>query len=242
MLLQGIEGRQAMEKGQKEQEWLQKTQAELEAETEEMLQVSTRLNDNFVKALKMMWRQLFVIWAVVIILFIGSFFILRELLFVPSVAGVKSNPVKLSAPSGEVAVAPQRPVIQPEAAAPAWEKVQGILQQVREAQLHKDINLFMAAYSPSFPDLAAKKARILKTWERYNYLDLNFTVENFSSQKPGSIMAKVAWALTLKDRRSQEKMNLVKKYTVYFVNESGKWLIQNLVPEKTPRLAGKWEK
>jgi hypothetical protein len=35
-----------MEKVQKEQELLQNTQAALEAETEEMFQVSSRLNDN----------------------------------------------------------------------------------------------------------------------------------------------------------------------------------------------------
>lgn len=220
-----------MEKVRKEHEWLQSEQAELEAETEEILRVSTRLNDNLVKAIKLMWRQLFVIWAVVIILFIGSFFVLRELLFSPFVGGGKPNQLIKSVTSSDVAL--------PQAVNPEWDKVQGILRQVREAQLNKDINLLIAAYSPAFPDREDKKARILKTWERYNYLDLRFRVENVSQQKANSIMAQVVWVFTLEDRHSQEKTNLIKKYTVYFANESGKWLIQSLFQEQTLTLAGK---
>lgn len=231
-----------MGKVQKEHEWLQSTQAELEAETQEMLQVSNRLNDNFVKALKLMWRQLFVIWAVVIILLLGSFLVLRELLFVPPEAGGKPNQLTESTSTARVVVAQPALAASPQTVTPEWDKVQEILRQVREAQLNKDINLLIAAYSPTFPDLEGKKARILKTWDRYNYLDLHFTVENFSQQKPDSIMARVAWVLTLEDRRSHDKTNLIKKYTVYFANESGKWLIQNLFPEKTPMLARKMAK
>jgi len=224
---------------QKEHEWLQNTQAELEAETEEMLQVSTRLNDNFIKAIRLMWRQLFVIWAVVIILFIGSFFVVRALIFTPSVAGGTANPLNKNVSTAETAVVPQVQTAAPQTANPEWEKVQKTFQQVREAQLNKDINLLVAAYSPSFPHLEDKKARILQTWERYDYLDLTFTVENLSQQTADALMAKVVWGLTLEDRQSQEKLDLIKKYTVYLVNESGKWLIKNLSEERTPKLAGR---
>jgi len=224
---------------QKEHEWLQNTQAELEAETEEMLQVSTRLNDNFIKAIRLMWRQLFVIWAVVIILFIGSFFVVRALIFTPSVAGGTANLLNKNVSTAETAVVPQVQTAAPQTANPEWEKVQKTFQQVREAQLNKDINLLVAAYSPSFPHLEDKKARILQTWERYDYLDLTFTVENLSQQTADALMAKVVWGLTLEDRQSQEKLDLIKKYTVYLVNESGKWLIKNLSEERTPKLAGR---
>jgi len=226
---------------QKEHEWLQNTQAELEAETEEMLQVSSRLNDNFVKAIRLMWRQLFVIWAVVIILFIGGSFVLREVLFIPLFSGGQTNSITKHSFTSEIAAARQAPAVSSQAANPACEKVLQIFQQVREAQLNKDINLLVAAYSPSFPDLEEKKARILKTWEHYDYLDLTFTVENLSQQTGDAMMAKVVWGLTLEDRQSQEKLDLIKKYTVYLVNESGKWLIKNLVEERAPKLAGRIE-
>ena len=67
-----------MDQLQKDQAFLQAAQATLEAETEEMVQVSHRLHDNLVKAMRLMWRQLLFIWAVVIILFVSYFFLLSK--------------------------------------------------------------------------------------------------------------------------------------------------------------------
>lgn len=230
-----------MHKVEKDHEWLQITQAELEAETEEILQVSHRVNDNVVRALKLMGRQLFFIWAVVIVLFIASFLLMREFWFSPLAPGgkplVAANPA-----SGSSAAAVRRG---PGAASPGlpaeWDEVQGLLRQVQEAQLDKDINRLMRAYSPRFPDLDGKKARILQTWERYDYLDLRFTVENVAQPEGNSLKAKVVWDATLEDRRSRAKTYLVKKYTVSLVQESGKWLIQSLSEEQTPTLLGTQE-
>jgi len=225
-----------MEKVQKDQELLQSTQAALEAETEEMFQVSTRLNDHYVKALKMMWGHLLVIWLVVIVLFVISFFVIRNLSTSPQVSGEKqvatttmptSDTSKAAVSGHAVAAQPQLPL----ASHPEGEKVKGILEQIREAQLKKDINLLVAAYSPTFPGLADKKERILKTWERYNYLGLEFTVANVSQKKANTMIADVVWNLTFEDVRSREKATLVKKFTVHFAKVSGQWLIQNLVEE-----------
>lgn len=230
-----------MHKVQKEHEWLQTTQAELEAETEEMLQVSHRVNDNVVRALKLMGRQLFFIWAVVIVLFIASFLLLREFLFSPLAPGGKpllaANPA-----SGSLAASVRQGLGAASQGLPAeWDEVQGLLRQVQEAQLDKDINRLMRAYSPRFPDLRGKRARILQTWKRYDYLDLRFTVEKMAQPEANSLKAKVVWDATLEDRRSRAKTYLVKKYTVSLVHESGKWLIQSLSEEQTPTLLGTQE-
>jgi hypothetical protein len=60
-----------MQRSQKEEEFLQTAQATLKAETQEIAQVSTRLNDNLVRAVRLMWRQIFVIWGVVLVLVIA---------------------------------------------------------------------------------------------------------------------------------------------------------------------------
>ena len=49
----------------------------LEAETQEVVQVSNRLNDNLAKAGKKIWRQVLVIWAVGIVLAISYFLVLN---------------------------------------------------------------------------------------------------------------------------------------------------------------------
>jgi hypothetical protein len=228
-----------MEKVTRDQELLQSTQDALEAETQEMFQVSNRLNDNYVKALKMMWGHLLIIWLVVIVLFVISFFVIRSFYTSPQVSEERlqaSPPPELAgdasgtAFSGQAVAAQPQPQISPSSPSEG-EKVKDVLRQVREAQLKKDINLLAAAYSPTFPGLADKKERILKTWSRYNYLDLDFKLANITQKTANTMMADVVWNLICEDLRSKEKTTLVKKFTVHFTKVSGQWLIQNLAEE-----------
>ena len=48
---------------------------------------------------------------------------------------------------------------------------------MREAQLRKDIVLFMSVYSLTYPELDEKRASTLKAWERFDFTNLVFTVD-----------------------------------------------------------------
>ena len=118
--------------------------------------------------------------------------------------------------------------------------IQGILDQLRQAQLKKDVNLFFDAYSPTFPNLAEKKAGILKTWQKFTYLDLNFNLANVQKKDAHTIMAEVACDLTLEDILSRKQSNLSNDYNIYFSNATGKWLIQGLTEvKKSTRSSGR---
>jgi hypothetical protein len=225
-----------------EKEFLQKAQAAIEAETEEMFQVSNRLNDNLMKAFRLMWRQLFVIWAVVIVLGISVFFVVRKSsppshvdtqqltgleqpAFNPLIEAVSQAPPSQAALKSRVML--------------EGEKVREILEQIRKAQLNKDINLFMNAYAPSFPNLSQKKGSVLKTWQQYDYLDLRFHIKDIQQKDAQTIIARVSWDITLQDVQSRKKRNLVKNFTVHFSNCSGKWLLQESLEGIDPRYACK---
>jgi hypothetical protein len=229
-----------MEDIQKDQEFLQSTQAILAAETEEMVNVSNRLHDNIVRASKLMWRQLFFIWALVLVLLVAYFLVLRETAPTGSVAASGSK----SVPSSATIVSPQVPPAQQSTQShpiPELQKVTDLLDQVREAQLKKDIGLFLEAYSPSFPNLDKKKESILKTWEKYDYLDMHFTIENLQKLNANTIIAKVVWDITLEDVHSGKKSTLVRDYVVHFSHVSGKWLIQELNQgEQTSEVAARF--
>jgi hypothetical protein len=219
--------KQPMEDIQKDQEFLRTTQAALEIEAKEMAQVSNRLHDNLVRAMRLMWRQLFFIWAMVIVLLIAYFFILRKTSPIGQVAAPR-----LPAASEGVVVSPQIPPAQRTVESvpiPEWDEIRGILEQVREAQLKKDIGLFLEVYAPTFPNLNQKKASILKTWEKYDYLDMHFTIESIQKPNANTIIAKVVWDITLEDLHSRKKSVLIKDYTVQFSQIAGKWLIQELI-------------
>ncbi len=218
-----------------QKEFLQKAQSAIEAETEEMFKVSTRLNDNLAKAFKLMWRQLLVIWAMIIVLGISFFLVL----------GRSSPPVQVAPPVMTAAAQPAndpgltvlapglptQPPLQSRVMAEG-EKVRETLEQVRKAQLHKDLHLFLNSYSPTFPGLNQKKESILKTWRQFDYLDLQFKIENIQQKNDHTLAARVIWDITLNDLQSQTKKNTVKKYTVQFSNSSGKWLIAGIDPER----------
>jgi hypothetical protein len=228
-----------MEGIQKDQEFLHSAQETLAAETQEMVKVSNRLHDNIVKAMRLMWRQLFFIWALVFALLVAYFLIPPG----PVTASVEKTTEKAE-PSAKILVAPAVPPAHQSTKAvpiPEWEEVKGILEQVREAQLKKNIGQFLQAYAPTFPHLDKKKESILKTWQRFDYLDMRFAIENIQKPDTNTIIAKVAWDITLEDLSSKKKSILKRDYTVTFSRVSGKWLFQDLIQgEKISELAARF--
>jgi hypothetical protein len=229
---------------QKDREFLQSAQETLAAETQEMVKVSNRLHDNIVKAMRLMWRQLFFIWAVVIVLLVGYFLVLHNSVPPGPVTASVEKTTEKAEPSAKILVAPAVPPAHQSTKAvpiPEWEEVKGILDQVREAQIKKDIGQFLQVYAPTFPNLDKKKESILKTWQKYDYLDMHFAIENIQKPDANTIVAKVTWDITLEDLASKKKSALKRDYTVYFSHVSGKWLIQDLIQgEKTSELIARF--
>jgi len=195
------------------------------------------LQHGLVKGLKLMWFQLVFLTALMIVFLAVLVLVLTRIPTAGHVAA--SNPkVTEKAAAPEAAAPASIPETSPPAAIPAeWQEIQGILDQLRKAQLDKDIDLFFHAYSPTFPNLAEKKEGLLKTWQTYNYIDLNFNLENIQKKDAHTIVAEVACDITLEDVRSKKKSNLLTDYNISFSNVSGKWLIQGLAEGKKAREA-----
>jgi hypothetical protein len=220
-----------MENLQKDQEFLQSAQESLAAGAQEMVQVSNRLHDNIVNAMRLIWRQLYFVWGLVIVLLVAYFLILHNL---SSGGHVNASVEKTTGNIGLPAqvVAPALPPTQQSVKTtpiPEWEEVKGVLEQVREAQLKKNIGQFLQVYSPSFHNLDKKKESILKTWQKFEYLDMTFAITNVQKPDAKTIIAKVAWDITLVDLASKKMSTMKKDYTVYFSHVAGKWLIQDLI-------------
>ena len=153
---------------QKTKESINHALAALEAETYEVVRGSSRLNDNLVKAGKKIWRQVLIIWVVGIVLAISYFIVLNHKLAATNqthkrlvdqqAAGAKPGTDRASESS-------QLPLkvfhVSP---ASEQEDLIKLLAQIREAQLKKDIHMFMEAYSPDFPELGQKRETTLNIW------------------------------------------------------------------------------
>jgi uncharacterized Zn finger protein (UPF0148 family) len=158
-----------------------------------------------------------------IALLAGSGIVIIVLLILLFTRGTSMPPAPSPAPKVEVP-APGAP------AAPASlkEQLQNVLSTLREAQLHQDISQFMSVYSPTFPELADKRANTLKSWEHYDFTNLVFTIDKIQPFEPDNAIAWVTWYLDTKNRRTQELSTSTQTYKVRFAKEQGKWRIRSL--------------
>jgi hypothetical protein len=99
---------------------------------------------------------------------------------------------------------------------------------LREAQMRKDIVLFMSVYSVTYPELDNKRASTLRAWERFDFNNLVFTVDKVQPIDSNNAIAVVTWYMDTKNRRTQDLSSSSQVFQVRFAKEQGKWRIRSL--------------
>jgi len=207
----------------------------LEAETQEVVQVSNRLDDNLVEADRKIWRQTLFIWVAVIISAISYFLVLHNT--ITNINHSQQEPIALQplSPTQDITRPSPSSLLQTKtaplsAAIPDQEDLLKLLSQIREAQSKKDIRLFLDAYSPTFPNLAKKRRLTLDLWKRYDYIESQFQFNSLKQENASMILAEITWNIKAQDRNTRVIKMVAKSYNVKFSKQSGKWLIQELEP------------
>jgi hypothetical protein len=172
---------------------------------------------------------------------VGAGVLVIILLILLFTRGTSTPPAPAPAPKVEApaptppaaAIAPTSPATPaPEPAPPAEanlkEQLQKELSILREAQLHKDIVQFMSVYSLTYPELDAKRASTLQSWERYDFTNLVFTVDKIQPIDPNNAIAEVTWYMDTKNRRTQVLSSSSQSFQVRFAKEQDKWRIRSL--------------
>jgi hypothetical protein len=111
------------------------------------------------------------------------------------------------------------------------QKILDLLENVRLANLRKDINLFMSCYSSDFKDPEERRRTALESWSRYNYLDLVYIF------KPESVLidsakGRVEWrirSIPVKGGQPEEGKSVL---NVTFQKEKNEWKIKEVAPIK----------
>jgi DNA-directed RNA polymerase subunit M/transcription elongation factor TFIIS len=109
------------------------------------------------------------------------------------------------------------------------EKIEGLLDKIRQANLKKDIDLFMSCYAKGFKDREERKRTALKFWGNYNYLELTYTLKG-QSIIADTATAIVEWGMTYAPRSGgpSQKSNTV--LNVIFKKEGEDWKIKEIIP------------
>jgi hypothetical protein len=103
--------------------------------------------------------------------------------------------------------------------------IKTLLENIRQANLQKNIDLFMSCYSTDFKDREGRKKGTLENWENFNYSDLLF---NLKSQTVSGDKAniKVEWIVRYSPMGGGKVQETKSVLDVSLKREDGIWRIQ----------------
>lgn len=115
------------------------------------------------------------------------------------------------------------------------QKVEVFLNNFRSAQLQKDLERYLAFYSPNFPDLQNKKETMSKIWATYDYINLNYKILEIKPISENTLFVKVSWDAGIKNQKNGTIKKLTKTYDITLKFEANKMLIIDVKSiESTP--------
>lgn len=143
------------------------------------------------------------------------------------------GPTPAPAPPGDLADRPagevpgQPPASKPPAASVQAEVIK-VFEQIREANLGKDIVLYMNALSAVYPELDKKRREITQTWEKFDYNDMDFTVKGIQELNKDTALVDVTWTTSALQRATRQLRQDEYHYRVWFARELGQWRITKI--------------
>ena len=107
-------------------------------------------------------------------------------------------------------------------------EVEGVLNQIKEANRTKNILLYMDTLSAIYPQPDKKRQEISKTWEKFDFTEMTFKVNKIKGLENGNVVAEVSWRTWTKNLATQDLRTDDLHYRVWFAKELGQWKIKNI--------------
>ncbi len=103
-----------------------------------------------------------------------------------------------------------------------------VFNKIREANLNKNILLYMSTFSVVYPELDKKRQEVFKTWEKFEFKKMAFTVDKFRDVGSVNAVAEVNWSTTTQNLATQDLRTDDFQYRVWFTKELGQWKIKKI--------------
>ena len=156
---------------------------------------------------------------IVILVIAGSYFVWPR----PS---PNSTPI-----AEEMAVRPSPPPIPPKPNTATGqseaEKIRSLFENIKQANLKKNIDLFMSCYSSDFNDREGKRVDALETWGFFNYIDLSYDLKK-QTISGDTAHVQLEWLIRIvkKTGGKQEERKTLLDATLK--KEEGRWKIKEI--------------
>lgn len=105
------------------------------------------------------------------------------------------------------------------------EKVRSLFENIRQANLKKNIGLFMSCYSRDFEDKEGKRIAVLETWENFNYLDLTYHLKK-QTIAGDTADVRVEWLIRTSPKSGGQPRDTRTLSNVMLTREGGNWKIK----------------
>ena len=175
--------------------------------------VSYRVAGNFLRPFPMIAGGIFIL-----MLALGYFLWLKpSSSSTPPLREIASSSVGTSSSQG------QSPVSKNDEA----EKIRSLFENIRQANLKKNIGLFMSCYSRDFEDKEGKRIAALETWENFNYLDLSYHLKKQTIAGDTADL-RVEWLVRISPKAGGQPQNTKTVLNVTLSREEGSWKIKTI--------------
>jgi ketosteroid isomerase-like protein len=105
--------------------------------------------------------------------------------------------------------------------------IETLLENIRRANLQKDIDLFISCYAADFKDREGKKRATLSYWTKFDYVDLSYDLKN-SSISGDTAKVKVEWVITTSSKTGKQPQKSKAILNVTLKKEEGGWKIEEV--------------
>jgi hypothetical protein len=105
------------------------------------------------------------------------------------------------------------------------EKIRVLFENIRQANLRKNIGLFMSCYSHDFEDKEGKRLAVLETWENINYLDLSYHLKR-QTITGNTADVSVEWVIRTCPKSGGQTQDTRTALNVLLSREEGNWKIK----------------
>ncbi len=109
------------------------------------------------------------------------------------------------------------------------ERIGSLFENIRQANLQKDIDLFMSCFSRDFNGIEGKRRDTLRMWENYNYLNLSYNLKK-QTVSPDTASVTLEWLVRTSPRTGGQPQDGRTVLDVTLKREDGTWKIKEIKP------------
>jgi RNA polymerase subunit RPABC4/transcription elongation factor Spt4/ketosteroid isomerase-like protein len=106
-------------------------------------------------------------------------------------------------------------------------KIKDLLENIRRANLQKDIDLFVSCYAIDFKDRDGKKKATLSFWKKFDYLELSYDLKR-TSITGDTARVKIEWVMKISSKAGGPPQESKTFLDAVLKKEEGNWKIQEV--------------